>query len=145
MRDYELWSINTLFSLGWEPKNFLLVQLGAIHKGRPQNVSIFYTSAKFGLLQAKLTQASAFAKPSCGCPLWMTPYWHAVIWESGSVMSMRIIDQIGCPILPQDVAKISDFETACPGESEFTKPFPEFSNYFYIKLTFLHNSSFYVV
>ena len=41
--------------------------LGAIHKGRPQNCAIFLlsppTSAKFGLLQAKLTQASAFAKP----------------------------------------------------------------------------------
>ena len=34
------------------------------------------TSAKFGLLQAKLTQASVFANPpppSCGRPLWMTP------------------------------------------------------------------------
>ena len=39
--------------------------LGAIHKGRPQNFAIppLPTSAKFGLLQAKLTQASAFAKP----------------------------------------------------------------------------------
>ena len=42
------------------------ISIRAIHKGRPQNFAIFYfpspTSEKFGLLQAKLTQAYAFAK-----------------------------------------------------------------------------------
>ena len=48
--------------------------LGAIYKGRPKIFAIFTpspTSAKFGLIQAKLTGVR-ICQPSCGRPFWMT-------------------------------------------------------------------------
>ena len=59
----------------------MLAHLGAIHKGRPQNLTVFYplppVSAYFGLLQAKInSRVRIWQTPSllwCGRSLWMTP------------------------------------------------------------------------